>query len=117
MKDPTRTSLMVHALVMELRSNGVPAPETEHRFHPERKWRFDLAWPELMLAVEIDGGLWIGGRHVQPIGYERDCEKLNEAIVMGWRVLRFTPGMVESGNAASTIERAYRRPMRGDKRR
>lgn len=69
-------------------------PEREYRFHPERKWRFDFAWPEHMLAVEIDGGAWTGGRHVRGSGFTRDCEKMTEAALMGWRVLRLTPKMV-----------------------
>ena len=28
-------------------------PESELRFHPERKWRFDFAFPDHMVAVEL----------------------------------------------------------------
>ena len=90
-------------LLVELRSLNFPEPVFEHRFHPKRRWRFDLAWPDLMLAVEIDGGTWTGGRHVSPVGYAKDCEKLNAAVVAGWRVLRFTPQMIENGQAVATI--------------
>lgn len=64
----------------------------EHRFHPTRKWRFDFAWPEKMVAVEIDGGIWIknGGRHNQ----DSDREKINTATEMGWRVFRFSTSQV-----------------------
>ena len=31
------------------------AVEHEYRFHPERKWRFDWALPERMIAFEYDG--------------------------------------------------------------
>ena len=58
--------------------------ELEHRFHPERKWRFDLAWPEIMLAVEVHGG---SGRHMSFTGFRRDREKMNTAQTMGWTVL------------------------------
>lgn len=60
-------------------------PEREFRFHPERRWRFDFAWPSIKLAVEIEGR----GRHQTVVGYRRDCEKYNEAARLGWRVLRF----------------------------
>lgn len=62
----------------------------EYPFHPARDWRFDFAWVEAQVAVEIDGGTWSGGRHTRGTGYAKDAEKLNEALVWGWRVLRFT---------------------------
>ena len=70
---------------------GLPAPEREYRFGPERRWRFDFAWPSLRIAVEIEGGVWIRGRHVRPVGYLGDLEKYNRAVVLGWRVLRYAP--------------------------
>ena len=65
-------------------------PEPEYRFHPDRKWRFDLAWPDCRLAVEIEGLTRGGGRHQRPRGYTHDCEKYREAAKLGWRVLRDT---------------------------
>lgn len=70
-------------------------PETEFRFHPERKWRFDFAWPEQKVAVEVDGGVFSGGRHTRGMGFIRDCEKLNMACEMGWKVLRYQPGKLD----------------------
>jgi len=32
---------------------------------------------------------------------------MNEAVILGWRVLRFTGGMVQDGTAITTIERAF----------
>lgn len=68
----------------------------EHRFAPPRRWRFDFAWPLETggVAVELDGGAYTNGRHTRGAGFEADCEKLNEAAVRGWRVLRFTSGML-----------------------
>ena len=57
----------------------------EHRFHPERRWRFDMAFPAVKLAIEIEGR----GRHQTVAGYAKDCEKYNAALILGWRVLRF----------------------------
>jgi hypothetical protein len=72
---------------------GLPAPIVEYRFAPPRRWRFDLAWPSLRLALGIEGGTWSGGRHVRGKGFERDAEKYNAAILASWRVLRLTtPG-------------------------
>ncbi len=66
------------------------APEQEYRFHPDRKWRFDFAWPDSRLAVEIEGLTRGGGRHQRMTGYTSDCEKYREAVRLGWRVLRYT---------------------------
>jgi very-short-patch-repair endonuclease len=85
---------------------GLPVPEAEVRFHPKRRWRFDFAWPDRKLALECDGGIWVGGRHGTGQGIERDCEKFSEAAIAGWRVMRVTTGMVKSGQALSLIERA-----------
>ena len=84
-------------------------PVPEYRFHPVRRWRFDLAWPALLLAVEVDGGTWVSGRHTRGAGYERDCEKLNAAVLLGWRVLRFTTGQVTSGQALTVLSRPFGR--------
>ena len=62
----------------------------ELQFHPDRKWRFDYAFPSRKIAIEIDGAIWALGRHNRPRGYLNDMEKLNTAASMGWLVLRFS---------------------------
>lgn len=62
----------------------------ELQFHPDRKWRFDYAFPSRKIAIEIDGAIWTSGRHNRPRGYLNDMEKLNTAASMGWLVLRFS---------------------------
>lgn len=62
----------------------------ELQFHPDRKWRFDYAFPSRKVAIEIDGAVWTLGRHNRPRGYLNDMEKLNTAASMGWLVLRFS---------------------------
>lgn len=93
-------------LLLQIRGIGLPWPVEEFRFHPKRKWRFDLAWPDRKLAVEIEGGTWARGRHTRGKGFRGDCEKYNEALFLGWRVLRVTTGMVNDGTALGYIERA-----------
>lgn len=63
--------------------------QKEYKFHPTRKWRFDFADPDNKVAVEIDGGVFSGGRHTRGSGFRADCEKINAAAVLGWRVLRY----------------------------
>jgi len=88
-------------LLLQLQSNGLPAPVAEFRFHPTRKWRFDFAWPAEKVAIEIDGGGYKfgGGKHMSPADYE----KINTAQSMGWKVYRFTPAMVTKGHAIKFI--------------
>lgn len=116
-------SHLVDTLLLHIRANDILAPVTEYRFAAEllgtgkglrrrlqdaglQDWRFDLAWPDLMLAAEVDGATWAGGRHTRGKGYEGDCRKVNAATVLGWRVLRFTGDMVESGEAVGMIQQA-----------
>lgn len=70
---------------------GLPAPTREFRFHPTRLWRFDYAWPAALVALEVEGGVWTGGRHTSGAGFLRDMEKYNSAALLGWRVFRCTP--------------------------
>lgn len=70
---------------------GYPAPVREFQFAPPRKWRIDFAWPEDKLAVEVEGGLYIQGRHVRIRGYIGDLEKYNEIEMRGYTLLRFLP--------------------------
>lgn len=82
--------------LMQTKILGLPKPECEYKFAPKRRWRFDFAWPALMLAVEIEGGVWSGGRHTSGVGFTLDCEKYNEATILGWRVLRVTGEQVKN---------------------
>jgi very-short-patch-repair endonuclease len=75
----------------------------EHKFHPTRKWRFDLAFPDQKVGIEIEGGLWANGRHNRGAGYIADMEKYREAVKLGWRVLRYPPQMVKDWTAAEEI--------------
>ncbi len=84
--EPLRRSFEDHC-----RANEIPAAEAEHRFHPTRKWRFDFAWPEQRVALEMEGGVWTKGRHTRPKGFLKDMQKYNAAAVLGWRVVRVTP--------------------------
>lgn len=95
-------------MILLFESIGVPGPVSEFLFNPPRRWRFDYAWPERRLALEIEGGIWTTGRHVRGKGYENDCEKYNEAALLGWRVLRVTTNMVRDGRALMLLERCFR---------
>lgn len=93
-------------LMQQLRYAGHHGWVRELRFHPVRKWRFDLAQSGMRLAVEVEGGVWRNGAHSRGKGFTEDCEKYAEALILGWSVLRVTTDQVKSGQALQWIERA-----------
>lgn len=64
---------------------------TEHKFHQQRKWRFDWAFPALKIAVEYNGIMSKKSRHTTVTGYSKDMEKINASQSLGWKVLQYTP--------------------------
>jgi len=102
-------SLLEDCLLAELIGAGVPAPVREYPFGGiggGRKWRFDFCWPAARVALEVQGGGWVHGRHTQPKGFENDCEKASHAAACGWRLLLVTARMIEDGRALALILRA-----------
>lgn len=96
-----------NALFFSLKADGLPLPEREFRFHPVRRWRFDFAWPDYMLAVEVEGVTKWGGKkkiggHQTAEGYRKNCEKYNAATLLGWWLLRYTQDQISL--AAADIE-------------
>lgn len=90
-----------------LDAHGVSSYLKEFVFARPRRWRFDFAFPDIMLAVEIEGGTWTNGRHLRPLGFEKDCEKYNAASCLGWTLLRFTGDSVKSGACMDTFMMCY----------
>lgn len=92
--------------------HGIPEPAFEFYFHPSRKWRFDLAWPNGYaiskggVALEVDGGIWIQGGHNRGAQMLKTWEKENEAVCLGWRILRCEPKDLCTGNILNYIKRA-----------
>jgi hypothetical protein len=65
--------------------------ESEILFAKEhgRKWSADFGIPKAKILFEIEGGLY-GGRHTSPTGYIEDCDKYNQAQMLGYKVFRFS---------------------------
>lgn len=91
------------ALETQLRQLGISGWVRELRFDEARMWRFDFAWPDLSVAVEVEGGQWIGGHG--GTRFDQDCEKYAEAAIRGWTVIRVSTDMVDNGRAAAIIPR------------
>lgn len=67
--------------------------ETEYLFLKGRRYRFDVALPDKKIAIEYEGLPLQANRksrHTTIKGYSNDCEKYNNAVCNGWRLLRFT---------------------------
>lgn len=79
--------------------------QSEYRFHDKRKWRFDYAFPQLQIAIEIDGGVWTNGRHTRGSGFVKDMIKFNTATELGWSILRYTPDQTKKKDTFEQINR------------
>lgn len=123
----------VDALLKQIRESGLPEPVREFRFHSERLWRIDIAYPAKKIMIEVDGGGWgrvvtchkchisvmkhlkdgrmvpvrEGGRHNTAAGMEADNEKLDSAVALGWRPLKFNPRHIKEGFALKMIKSVW----------
>lgn len=79
--------------------------EQEFEFHPDRKWKADFHLVDKKILVEVEGGIWSGGRHTRGKGYIGDMEKYNAATMMDFQVIRFSTDQVKSGHAIQQIEK------------
>ena len=77
---------------------------SEFRFHPERRWRFDYCCPDLKIAIEIEGGAFTNGRHTRGKGFIADMEKYNNAVLLGYKLLRFTPSQKHKSDSINQIK-------------
>jgi len=111
-------------MAIQIRAAGLPESERDYRFGAVaaggagkglrarlanaklKDWRFDLAWPEHHVALEIEGAAG-HGRHTNASGYKEDCRKYNAASLLGWTVYRVTGDMVHSGEALNLLIRVF----------
>ena len=97
--------------LLGIRAYGMRVPKREYIFHHTRKWRFDFAYPEFKIAIEIEGGtsLGQGGGHTSILGFRKDCKKYNEAGLLGWIVLRGDSKMVRDGSLLEVVKEALKK--------
>ena len=77
---------------------------SEYQFADGRKWRFDLAAIDPMIAIEIEGGSYSSGRHTRGTGFRGDMEKYNAAVLYGWRLLRYTPQQMQAAEFLHDVQ-------------
>lgn len=66
-----------------VREHGLPQPVFQHRVG---RYRVDFAYPDLAVAIEVDGFTV----HGTAAALQRDLERQNRLVALGWTVLRFT---------------------------
>jgi len=93
-----KKEILIHAIRIHNMTEGneqrqVPMPtnrnDKEYRVVPDRGWRFDYAYPDLRIGIEVHGGIWVRGGHTRGSGFIKDREKFNRAAIAGWLVLEF----------------------------
>lgn len=93
-------------MLAQIRDAHLPEPEREYRATEGRRWRWDLAFVDQRLLIDIQGGQRQYGRHNRPAGYQNDCDKANRATLAGWRCLHFTGEQVNDGTAIQVLREA-----------
>ena len=104
-------SILEEKFALQLQARRVTPPERELKFGlhygPKKRlkvwYRFDFAWPEFMVAVEIQGGVWSGGKHGNPVGIRHHYQKYNQAVLEGWWVLQGDESMLRSCELVETL--------------
>jgi very-short-patch-repair endonuclease len=93
------------AFIGLVRIHKLPKPESQYKFHPERGWKSDFAYPSHRLLIEIEGGIWRrgGGAHSHPSNILRDIEKYNAAALLGFYVLRFSDREIKDQSCIETV--------------
>lgn len=108
------------AIAAQCLALGLPLPLGEQYFAlaaMKRRWQFDYLWPDYHFAeglsasvevgtvLEVNGGIWAGGRHTTGAGFARDMAKLNAATILGYSVIQVTPQQLFSGLALDLVRR------------
>jgi len=85
-----------------LQASNIDGWVREYKFNPDKPWRFNFCWEKEKFAVEI----YKGGNHVRSGGITRECEKYNDAVLLGWRILLVTKSQVKSEQVLEWIREA-----------
>jgi very-short-patch-repair endonuclease len=101
------TKRLENRLARKIELAGLPAPVREYHWAKSegRQFRADFAWPEQRVLAEVQGGIWAAdpGRHNRGAGYEGDCERMNLAQLLNWKVLLFTERMIGNEHQLESV--------------
>lgn len=74
-------------------------------FMGERDFRFDFQFPDLMFAIECQGGIYSPHMsHSKGGGIEQDHEKCGHAVELGWTIYYTDLRAIKSERAINVIE-------------
>ena len=96
------------------KENGIPEPTYEYKFHSVRRWKMDIAWPEQKVFLEVQGGIFVNGRHSRGAAMLKEWDKVNAASCMGWRILYCQPKDVCTIDMVDVIKTALNQHRRRD---
>lgn len=96
---PQAPSPIAESFALQIRADQLPRPMREYRFHPTRRWRLDFAWPDMRLAVEIDGEV-----HRIKDRFHADLEKHAALVLADWTLLRVGSREVRSGRGLEWLK-------------
>jgi len=101
------TKTLEDQFAAQIKRYGLPEPVREYQFEDTPvAWRWDFAWPQYKLLIEINGGIYqdppTGHRSIR--GLLRDYAKLNAATQRHWWSMSFDNKAVESGEAVLTVQ-------------
>ena len=109
--------LEIRALVAQV---GLPDPVPEHRVLATRRFRFDFAWPEQKVALEVEGGFFGSGRrcpacrqlprsgHSSVRRLKDDADKYSWAAATGWTIIRRWPDALLTDETRAMLRAAFR---------
>lgn len=99
--DPGDSALEARALLAIARA-GLPAPVQQHAVRrPDGRLAFvDLAYPDRMVAIELDGY----EHHRSRSAFDQDRARANDLTLLGWRVYRFTWTMSDEDIVATVAQ-------------
>lgn len=96
-------------LTVFCRQHGIAPFVRWHKFSDTRRWQLDFFHPDLNVGIEIhglhSGGEYGGGRHLRPVGFANDREKMNAAALAGILVLEYTGGQMRAGDMLRDLGR------------
>ena len=82
-----------------LRAAGLPEPEVQYPIRDGARVvaRVDFAYPEMRLAIEVDGYRWHGGRSA----WARDLNRGNNIAARSWRTLHIAKEHMDGAGAVA----------------